>query len=430
MTGQGQFVARPAQLVVAVDGNPETDSATGTVFRAAGESFEVRVQALNALGNLTGNFGRESAPETATVGLDHELVAPAGGHLASLVGNLHAFGQDCTGQPGGIAGQACGQFQWHEVGSVRLTPTLTSGPYLGVEVIPGASSAAVGRFIPSRFSLGGSSLTDRVALTACSSDFTYLGEALGVEFTLIAQSTDGLTTRNYEGAYARMDADQLNLSASPAPGISGAALVWQQGMGLAGASLTPPRNGPDGPHDPYTVSTAPVDSDGVGLVGNNVIGSTRLVFGRMVIDNAIGSELGPLDLPWRIEFWNDQTWQANSADSCTALDLDNQVSLRNGHGDQVSGSDAVAVTGSGAVTSIDQTASEISAVAGRGHFRLSAPLAPGWVDVLLGLDNGWPFLRDDLNDDGNYDNQPEARATWGLFDGSPNRILLREVAPR
>lgn len=428
MTGQGDFVARPERLTVAIDSNPGTDSPTEPFFQAAGEPFAVRVAALNAAGTRTANFGRESAPETVIVGLDGELVAPVGGHLPGLVGSLNAFGRDCDDQPGGIPGEACGRFQWHEVGSLRLTPELTSGPYLGSALVPGETSGSVGRFIPSHFRLGGSSLTDRIAVPGCNSDFTYLGEPLAVEFTLIAQSTDDLTTRNYDDAlgFARMGPGQLNLSASPVPQISSPMLDWSEGIGAASAVLTPSRDVPAEPVAPYTVTTAAIDADGVGLQGSNTVGSTRLVFGRIVVDNAIGSELWDLDLPWRVEHWEDQTWQVHTADECTGFDLDSEVSLHNEQGSHT-GSESIAVgTGSTVIIGAD---SVLRAESGRGHFRFAAPGAPGWVDLQLELDTTWPFLRDDLDDDGVFGEDPRARASFGLFDGNPRRILLREVLP-
>ncbi len=250
------------------------------------------------------------------------------------------------------------------------------------------------------------------------------------EFSLVARSTSDALTANYTGDFARLGAGQLGLAASPAPEFNGTTIDWVDGIGSVETSLTGPRNGPDGPHDPFELTITPVDADGVALAGANLIGTTRLLFGRLVIDNAISSELGPLDLPWRVEVWEDATWRVNTADTCTAMDPGDHIVLGNGHGATASGLEAIAVEAGGATTAIVEADSILTADRGRGHLRLSAPLAPGWVEVLLGLDTGWPFLRDDLDDDGDFEDNPSARATWGLFDGNSNRILLREVLPR
>jgi hypothetical protein len=35
-----------------------------------------------------------------------------------------------------------------------------------------------------------------------------------------------------------------------------------------------------------------------------------------------------------------------------------------------------------------------------------------------------------LDDDGAYEDNPQARASFGLFDGNSQRIYIREIAPQ
>ena len=428
MLGQGDFVVRPAGFAVEAVGNPEATSASGPVFRNAGQPFEIIVSALNVTGTVTPNFGREAPPEAVT--LDSELVAPVDGANPGLNGSLNAFGAPCS-EHIGAPGTACGsEFRFGEVGIIRLQPRLASGAYLGTANAVGDWSGNIGRFIPSHFHLSGATLTDRAMLDDCSDDFTYLGEWMAAEFSLLARSaSDGLTV-NYTGDFARLGSGQLGLAASPAPTFRDTTSIWDEGIGTIETSLRVVRNGPDGPYDPFELTVSPLDADGVTLVGANLIGSTRLLFGRMVIDNAIGSELGPLELPWRIEIWEDQTWRVNTLDNCTSLDSSDDLTIGNSHGDQAGRDEPIAVESGGATTTLLTTASQLQADQGRGYLHLSAPMAPGWVKALPTLENRWPFLQDDLNDDGSFSENPESSATWGLFDGSPNRILLREALPR
>lgn len=201
-----------------------------------------------------------------------------------------------------------------------------------------------------------------------------------------------------------------------------------------------PRSALEGPYPNYQVTTAPVDSDGVSISGNDVIGSTELRFGRIVIDNAIGSELGPVDLPWRADFWDGVTWRVNAADDCTIIDPGAEVQLTSSGGDAGDGNSTVSLGGGS--TAIDTGCSVLALGgtppacadpgpgAGRGRFRFSAPGAPGWVDLALQLDINWEFLRDDLSDDGLFEQNPEARADFGLHEGNRRRIFLQEVTPR
>ncbi|MGY6588100.1 MAG: DUF6701 domain-containing protein [Wenzhouxiangella sp.] len=429
MIGQGDFVVRPAGFGLEALGNPGASSAVGPVFRAAGEPFELVVSALNATGGVTPNFGRENPPES--VALDLELVAPAGGAAPGLTGNLGSFGTSC-GNHAGQPGTACGdEFRFGEVGIIALTPRLSSGSYLGTADVVGERSGNIGRFIPSHFHLSGATLTDRADLEDCSDDFTYLGEWMEAEFSLVARSVSDALTTNYTGDFARLAVGQLGLSTSADSEFAGTSITWDEGIGLVETLLQGRRDpsGDRGPHDPFEVRIEPVDSDGVVLDGDNLIGTTRLLFGRMVIDNAIGSELGPLDLPWRVEVWDNSTWRVNTEDSCTYLNLAEHVALANGHGTEVQAPGPIAVGASGE-TAVNSPDSVLTADQGRGHVRLNAPLVPGWVEVQLGLDNRWSFLRDDLSDSGDFDDNPAATANWGLFEGSPNRIILREVIPR
>jgi MSHA biogenesis protein MshQ len=425
MTGQGQFVARPARFTLDIPGNPAATDETGDVFIAAGRDFEITVAARNASDGITPNFGQESTPEGVDLELD--LFAPSGGVEPGLVGGFGNFATDCNGNSA-TAGTACGEFSWPEVGIVSLNPRLASGAYLGTADVVGTQVDHVGRFIPDHFELGSGDIIDRAGLGGCSSSFTYIGERFDTTFTLYARNDDGNTTGNYDGVFAFLGGGDLNLSGTPTPDIDSETVGWMMGVGDASAQLSLPRFTPAGPYPDYEVTTAPVDSDGVSLASSGLIDSTELRFGRVVIDNAIGSELGPLELPWRTEYWDGSTWLVNGDDNCSVLDLTANVSLSSSGGD--SGDGTASVSLGGGTTSIDVAESDLTLTSGTGSIHFTAPGSPGWVDALLGLDPGWSFLRDDLDDDGAYEDNPQARASFGLFDGNSQRIYIREIAPQ
>lgn len=426
MTGSDRFIARPAGFALEVPGNPAATTAGGDVFTTAGSDFEIEVAALNASGDVTPNFGRESTPED--VALENELVAPAGGAAPALDGSFGPFGAACDGSSA-TSGTACGNFSWPEVGIISITPRLASGAYLGTADVVGAELDHVGRFIPDRFELGTATLTDRAALSGCpSSSFTYIGERFDVDFTLYARNALGTTTQNYEGDFALLEAGDLGLSGSPPPQIDNASLDWVMGSGSAYAQLTLPRTTPEPPYPSYAVTTAPVDADGVALDGSGLVGTTALRFGRLVVDNAIGSELGPVELPWRVEYWDGATWRINADDDCTAIDLAAEIRLESSGGDTGDGTTTVSVGGGS--TTIDASLSELTVSSGTGRFHFTAPGSDGWVNLTIDATDGWPFLADDLDADGSYEEDPTARASFGLFAGEGQRIFIQEIPPR
>ena len=101
------------------------------------------------------------------------------------------------------------------------------------------------------------------------------------------------------------------------------------GAGDVIAELSTDRAGsaqPRAPFENYEITSEPVDDDGVALLSPAAtVASTDLYFGRLVVDNAIGSELGDVALPWRAEYWDGNTWRIRNDDDCTVIDLEDQV---------------------------------------------------------------------------------------------------------
>lgn len=444
------FVARPAGFTLAVPANPGTVAADGSVFTTAGADFQVLVTAIGANGERLPNFGRELSP--ATVQLQTSLLAPAGGESPGLTGGFGGFGLNCAGDSA-TWGTACGIINWSEVGAIGITPRIAGGSYLNVGPdIVGPNSVDVGRFIPHHFTLDEAAIEHRPAL-ACSptSDFTYLGEDLSANFKLQARALNGSLTRNYSGNFARLPAHALNPAAlyngenlSSELSQQAAQTNWLLGTGDIKLTLQMKRTTsgtnftPAGPWTGLQLGLQPRDADGVQLAndhltldlnndGNNdhgLLGEADLRFGRLLLDNALGSELGPLQLPATAQYWNGSTWVNNTADSCTRLSLTTQVQL-NGN---LSGTTTVPVgSGSSQITSGDLQLNE-----GRGFIDFSAPGSAGYIDVELLLDAGspkYPFLQDNLDADGNYDQNPRGRASWGLYRGNNSTILMLEAQP-
>lgn len=402
LTGQTTaHVIRPAGFVLgsvrqtAAPGtvNPGATDASGGRFIAAGQTFSATVTAVGSTGLAVPSFGRESSPEG--VRLSATLLQPAGGDTGVLSGGQVLGGQFAAG----VA--TAGDLRYGEVGSMTLQAVLADGNYLGSGSVPASPGVAVGRFVPARFALATTSVTHRAGLAcAAAPAFTYLGENFRLNLSLTAQNTDGATTRNYTGAFAKLDAASAaawNIAGvdgttmfSPASGrlaLGSASGSWAGGV-ASNVALTVQATRAAAPDGPFNAAfgIAPVDADGVALgsydldadpavAGNDrtAVGPVALRFGRLRLLNAIGAADRPLALPVRAEHWAGSAFELNTLDSCSSVPA---TAVSFGNLRRTLTAADTAVVGSGA-----------NLVAGRASLVLAAPGGGrrGTVDVALSL---------------------------------------------
>jgi MSHA biogenesis protein MshQ len=452
----GTFVSVPANFVVTnirrtSDGfaNPGASTATGTVFATAGQSFTATVTAVEAGGAATPNFGRESVPES--VAFNTTLVLPAVGHAPNVSGTAGAF---TNGVATGTA------FAWPEVGIVRLVPHVADGNYLGAGDIAGAATGNVGRFVPSSFA---TALNTPLFGTGCTAgSFTYVGQPFAYTvppvITVTAQAFGGATTQNYTGSLMRLTNASLTgrsytpTPASPAldtsglPATSADPLIADLGNGQvtltfsAGTGLAYARGNAIAPFNAnIALSINVIDLDAI-TAANPVGFATGIGFssgagqryGRLVLRNAVGSEL--LDLPTSLatEYYLSSTlgFTTNTSDSCTvapALAFSSyQANLAPGETCvRDSGNPGTSGIGCAAAAGASQRY-RASALGGDFNLWLAAPgsgnngavtvtaTAPTWLKYLWSASSGTP-------------SNPAAMATFGLFPGPGSRIYQREV---
>ncbi|TFH75818.1 hypothetical protein E3V39_06965 [Gammaproteobacteria bacterium LSUCC0112] len=260
---------------------------------------------------------------------------------AELVNNLAGGGRPALGAPIDYTRTLLGQ-------SVDTVDTLTQGRVLHV-----------GRFYPERFDASLPSLTPRADLLSCTnSSFTYMDEPFALGLRLNAMSADNTATLNYRGAFARLGTySQLGLTGaitdgndlqredrlsnvnfangSPATFLSS----WSSGQidlsGQVKFVRQQPSAAPDGPFENVTIATLPNDSDFVtigsgqrtttildGQTSANYYSINNLHdfrYGRVLINNAFGSELEDLVVTLRAEYFDGERFVTNTEDSCTIL---------------------------------------------------------------------------------------------------------------
>jgi hypothetical protein len=368
-----------------------------------------------------------------------------------------------------------------EVGVFRFTAAPGAGSYFGATV-PGATSANIGRFTPHHFALSGAGLVNRSDIgagTGCSpaSAFTYLGEPQRLTFTLTARNAGGGTTQNYNnaGGFAKLapataswlaiginssfGLGAINDPANPAPAqrtplsprlavdtsIASPSGTWVAGTLATGAHVRVDRAAsPDGPFGLVNFGLAPRDGDGITLASSalnldadqngsaeraNLGVANALRFGRAALDNAYGSELLDLPLRLRLQHWNGVGFVDSGDDACTtfaasdfALSFpadsrnhlaacETQVSLAGGLPSNLK----LLKPGAGNDGWVDVRLN-LSAASGQACTGTSATLATAANKVYL--QGRWSGAT--------YNQDPTARATFGVYKAPANVIYLRE----
>ncbi len=378
-----------------------------------------------------------------------------------------------------VGGVATGtNFTWDEVGIITLMPSIADANYLTAGNVTGDlagnPSGPVGRFTLAKFALQTPTQNDRADLcqagvlvadgvTPCAPTFTYMGEEIDANITLVPMSLNNVAVQNYVGQngvndFAKLDPSvfaNLNLAAvdrttagqpyylgsrvsnAGMPLITcGSApcftLVGTQAAAVLSVPFTLSRNAtPDGNYTVANFGIAPLDGDGAAVdavgtsgagtcnnttvmacydldsdavVGNDhaQVGITEFRYGRMKIANANGSELLPLPIALTAQYWNGTVYIPNVDDSLTTM-LNSNISLSNYQKNLTTGATTV-------------SPASIAFASGASAISLSAPGVGknGSVDLTTNV----PIS--------NYLPSNTARATFGVYKGANEFIYLRE----
>lgn len=441
-----------------------SDVTFGTVTHKAGRPLSVRASAVNGAGTpaVTTNYsGTPSATLSSCAG-------------AACTG---AFGTFTLGA-GFSAGQLSSDLaSYDNVGSFRLQ--LVDSTFASVDASDGSTiaernitSAAidVGRFVPDHFT---ASLNAPVFATACASgNFTYVGQAFGYAgspvITVTARDFAGNATALYAGNWWRITNGSLTGKAYSAAagtldtgGLPGTdPVVAESGGGAgtltfsAGAGLAFNRAMPVAPFDAeISLAINVIDVDGVAYTsnparfgqpsaGNGISFSSgkSIRFGRLVIRNANGSQLVPLPVQMEAQYWGYTDAPTNTvlgfithtADGCTSIANDN-VAMSGFSGNLAACE--TALSGGGTFSAGRRTLLLAApGDANDGSLTLTAVLdaaASGTTCTTVGgapvpaagasqshLQGNWTG--------GSFDQNPSARAAFGVFKGTEEVIYIRE----
>lgn len=449
-----EFVVKPHHFDLVHVRNTSNVNSDGTSpFTAAGEQFQVVVQAKNGAGGLTPNFGYEATPEGIALALG-DLRYPSSGSRGVL-GNAASFTRSTTGT-GEFINTAV---YWSEVGTIELKAALADGNYLGAGDVVEQPVVAAGRFYPHHFTLRDSSIED-----SCSG-FSYMDQpAVKLTYELEARSLQDIVTENYHSLRYTPTARVNYVAEDGESGVNvGSRFIvntteWDAGVlkvdtnsavftRKSHQSLPPPATEVDGPFKNLQIGLFLSGGDSRPLHGLNMnpdtsndcqasnsctaikIGTPRVVrFGRLRLDDAFGPESVHLPVKFATEYWTGNFFAAAETDQCTAIPrqairypagtIDNDANRTvNLNGGSTQGQYA------------DLQADAVIFNAGNaGHFFSAPGTGTGNFVVDINLaDRAW--LRYDWNQNGDHSDDTGLRANFGFgqYRGHDRIIYWREV---
>ncbi|WP_421304252.1 DUF6701 domain-containing protein [Aeromonas veronii] len=356
MKGADTFVARPVGLCITP---PQGVCAAGDsscpVFKKAGDTFQVDIKAMAWESANDGDIcvGNQTTPNFAlpNIALGSTLVAPNPGTNATL--GTTAYSHVAAANSANNVSQTVS-----EVGVFRMTatPPVAKSPegstvstgYFGY-TIPPASSLPVGRFIPWDYSLSNGFITP-----ACNA-FTYMSQPFASGFVLTARNLQKGTTENYKGAFAKGVAEMV--AANALDGVArdkritlSPSLSWASGIASVNQQLPLGLNtrfdraaSPEAPFATLSFGLKVDDKDGGNTLLANpnmntavagtcsgsgcnavLLGTQKLLYGRLQVGTAAGLASAPLAIPLQMQYYEAGNWLRNKEDKCTQLSLANQ----------------------------------------------------------------------------------------------------------
>jgi len=443
------FVVRPAKFVITVPNNPGASNSTEGVFTKAGQPFVAQVQVQGNNGGVTPNYGNEIPAQGIELS-SAALIAPSNGRNGSSgLGTIINGSSFIRTSPGNFQGS---NFIFDEVGIIQLIASVDSGDYLGAGDVFGPQTGNIGRFIPNHFDITAN--TPSFNAGCVSGSFTYLDQPFLYSttpvVTVAAKSALNTTTQNYTGSFWRLLTSSINPQyTSNAPtGVTLNSTLAQSSLSFIdnlngtgtytfgdGGGISFKRPSGSDPVVPFNaeikLSMSATDQDGASYSANPFViggttagtgisfnGSKNILHGRILINNASGSELLALKLPLVAQYYTSSGFVTNVVDSCTNLINSSYVRLTTNP------------------SNLSTTATLSGFSSGINTLTLSAPTGTktGYVDLEVNLSNtganipwlqyDWAF---DNNADKTYDDNPRARASFGSFKGNDKIIYQREI---
>ena len=228
------YSVRPFGLAIAVPANPAASSATGGVFKKAGELFNVQVSGVLYQSSDDGNGdgipdGHDDNDPSNNADLSDNTTAPSFGAEGESVASSSTLILPALGNDPGLSGtttistfssgsgDTSTATRFDEVGIVEISAAISDGTYLsstGITIY--GKSGYLGRFTPAYFSASANIPILDDGWYDYNSDgsndwsctFTYQGQGFAMDvsprLTLTALNASGITTQNYTANFNKL----------------------------------------------------------------------------------------------------------------------------------------------------------------------------------------------------------------------------------
>jgi MSHA biogenesis protein MshQ len=444
--------------------------ATGTVFARAGANFSATVRGVlwqsaddpsNSGSPVTGANLTDNGTAASFAWATNVAVAapftPASGVLGVLSNGSVAQGAYAGGRA------TASTLQYSEVGSASLAATAST--YLNTAGLNlNAPGVVVGRFTPTAFAVATN--TPVFSAGCAASGFTYVGAPFTYRtapvMTVTALNAAGATTRNYTGSFWKLTTASLtgksyqamtgtlNTGNLPATdpvivdnGNGTGTLTFSSGSG----GLNFVRGAPSAPFNAeLALQINVIDTDAVAFAGNparfgaatagngiafddgsaSTSNDKQMLWGRLRLVSGFGSELLPVSVNAVFENYSAAgNFVLNAADNCTPVPT-TAVNLANTLQTPAAGTTSIRIAGTATSTA---TITSTPARLGLSSFLFSAPGAGNTGYTGLSYDLGaasTSWLQFDWSGTGTHNQNPNARADFGIFNGPRTVIYARE----
>lgn len=460
------FVWQPHSIGVQYE-NPQESFSDSDISARAGTPISVTLTPLNAYGSITPNFGNELAEESLKLAQD-VTVSEVGETAGELTGYNSFTPFELSP---GLPAYRSSQVIYKEVGKPSFKAVIESGDYLSGVHSPSQSPVhnfSPGRYIPAEFKISSPGFTNRCEKETNSFFYIEQKQKLQTVTRFEAVNALGEVTENYDSSLPYVQDDFLlefyafNLdsdSGSPIPDStqlsseSSTNIVWNDGIGSFESSEpfvrykreTTCANDEDacpleGPYKDYHLGIQINDGEGgeyYSTIADSSLsnvntarpyydyGSARLVFGRFKLTNISGAVVDPLAIEGRAEFWNGNQFVTNTDDSCTvvkAVDFNDNVETDDIDVNLQPASGSEAILSQGRLQDPEKLLTNQFAWLAPESAKTSNEVESFTFEV-----NVLPFLEYDWDADGNYEDDPQAEGTFGIYRGSDRQIYWQEI---